>query len=127
MFNVFGLFGLIVISGILIVTIKKHNPEHAFIISIGCVCVIVTYLLSQVVDVINEMTEIANSVQFTNLDSLFKAVGISIVGQIMADVCSDYGQTSLANTVTLAGRFAIVIISLPLFKELLSIALELVG
>lgn len=126
MFNIFGLFGIVVVCGVLIVTIRKHNPEHAYAISIGCICVTVTYLLSQITGVIAEVTEIAALAQLRNLDSLFKAVGISIIGQVMADVCADYGQSSLSNAIALAGRFAIVIISLPLFKELLSIALQLV-
>ena len=127
MFNIFGLFGTAAVCGILIVTVKRNNPEHAFIISIGCGCVIMAYLLSQITEVIYEINDIAASAQLRNLDCVFKAVGISIVGQLMSDVCSDYGQTSLANVVTLAGRFAIVIIALPLFRELLTVALGLVG
>lgn len=126
MFNVFGLFMIITVCGILIVTVRKHNPEHAFAITLGCVCVAVVYLLSQVADAITDIADIAETAMLSNIDSLFKAVGISIVGQIMADTCVDYGQTSLANVITIAGRFAIVIISLPLFKELLSVAIALV-
>jgi stage III sporulation protein AD len=127
MFNVFGLFGLVTVCGILVVTIKKHSPEHAFAISLGCVCVTAVYLLSQITSAVSEISDIAGGAAVAGLDSLFKAVGIGIVGQIMADVCNDYGQASLAGVISVAGRFAIVIISLPLFRELLSIAVGLVN
>ena len=127
MFNVFGLFGIVLVCAILVVTVRKYNQEHAFAVSLACLCVVAVFLLSQITDVILEITELAGSAQLNNIDLLFKAVGISIVGQLMADVCTDYGQTSLASTISVAGRFAIVILSLPLFKDLFSIAIELVG
>jgi Stage III sporulation protein AC/AD protein family. len=127
MFNVFGLFGIVVVCALVIVTIRRHNPEHAFAVTLGCMCVAVIYLLSQITGTVLEITELAGSVQMEKIDVLLKAVGISIVGQLMSDVCKDYGQTSLSGIVSLAGRFAIVIIAMPLFKDLIALAAELVG
>lgn len=126
MFNVYGLFALVVISAILILTVRRHNPEHALAITLGCVCVTAVFLLSQITEVVAQVTEIADIAMISGLDSLYKAIGISMVGQIMADVCADYGQTAMAGVISLAGRVAIVIISLPLFRELLNVAVALV-
>ena len=126
MFNVYGLFALVTVSAILIITVRRHNPEHALAITLGCACVTAVFLLSQITEVVAQMTEIANMAMIDGLDSLYKAIGISMVGQIMADVCADYGQTSLSGVISMAGRVAIVIISLPLFKELLNVAVALI-
>lgn len=126
MFNVYGLFALVVISAILIITVRRHNPEHALAISLGCACVTAVFLLSQITGIVAQMTEIANTAMINGLDSLYKAIGISMVGQIMADVCADYGQTSLAGVISLAGRVAILILSLPMFRELLDVAVALI-
>lgn len=124
-FNVLGLFGMVTVCAILCVLVRKTNPEHAFTITLGCLCVVGTFLLSQIASAIGEIAGIAQEAQLQHLDSLFKAVGISIVGQITADVCKDYGQGALAGIITLAGRFAILLLSLPLFRELLSVAISL--
>jgi stage III sporulation protein AD len=59
------------------------------------------------------------------LPYLMKSMGISLLSTTAADLCRDSGESSIANKLELLGKCEIVLLSLPLLKELLSLAQEL--
>lgn len=50
---------------------------------------------------------------------IMKVLGVGYVSGICADVCSDLGESGLANAVTLVGRVEIIMLSLPSVKEII--------
>ena len=56
---------------------------------------------------------------------MLKALGISFVTEIAAGVCRDSGEGTLAVWVEMAGRMALLILSLPLVREILGISRSL--
>ncbi|MBO5790200.1 MAG: hypothetical protein J6R40_03495 [Clostridia bacterium] len=58
---------------------------------------------------------------------LLKAVGVGYVSQIGGDVCRDLGAESVAAKIELCGRAELLLLSLPLFAELLELSYSLVG
>ena len=58
---------------------------------------------------------------------LFKALGISILTQITADVCRESGEGGLAGGVELTGKVEILLLCLPLMEELLENAERLLS
>ncbi len=126
-FNYFGVIGMALIGAIFCLLVRKHNAEQALAITTGVVCIIGVYVLTNVTTVLAEMTEVARYVNLNYIDILYKSIGVSIVGQICADICNDYGQGSLANLALLAGRVAVLVLALPLFRELLDLSLGMVG
>lgn len=61
----------------------------------------------------------------TYLPVLVKALGIAITVQITSDICKDSGEGAIAQRVEMLGKAEIIIISVPLIKNLLSICNEL--
>lgn len=55
---------------------------------------------------------------------LFRALGISLVSGIGADACREVGSAALASKLELAGRALILALCIPLIRELVSLALE---
>ena len=65
-----------------------------------------------------------HSVAFVNdmyLTILFKSLGICYIVQLASDYCKDCGENALASQVTLAGKLAMLSVSLPLFKAFVEI------
>ena len=56
---------------------------------------------------------------------LFKAVGVGLITDIAAMVCTDSGNASMAKAVGLLGTAAVLWLSLPLFEALLSLIQEI--
>ena len=56
---------------------------------------------------------------------LLRGVGITLLGQISADICRDCGDTSSANGVELIAKLEIVLICLPLLDGIIECALKI--
>jgi len=56
---------------------------------------------------------------------MLRALGIAILTRICTDICRDCGETGTAGGVEMAGKVAILILCVPLMRELLGYATEL--
>ncbi len=56
---------------------------------------------------------------------LFKALGIAALTQICAQMCRESGESGIASGVELVGKTELLLLCIPLFEELLSLAQEL--
>lgn len=57
----------------------------------------------------------------------FKAVGIAYITRIAASVCTDLGESTLAETAELAGRLLLVGLCLPIIGKLAELLIELIN
>jgi stage III sporulation protein AD len=58
---------------------------------------------------------------------LIKALGISLMIQITSDICKDCGEISLGHRVELFGKAEILLLSIPLIKDLFDLCDKLAG
>ena len=63
-----------------------------------------------------------NSLLKTYFPILLRAMGIALITEITAAICRDSGEESVAKNVELISKVEILVLSLPLIKELLRIA-----
>ena len=56
-----------------------------------------------------------------------KALGLCYITNFAVDVCKDFGQTSLASKIELAGKIAVITLSFPLIETILKTVTELIG
>lgn len=53
---------------------------------------------------------------------LLRGLGVAVLTQICTDVCKQSGETTLAGWVEMAGKAEILLLCLPLFRELIDAA-----
>lgn len=58
-------------------------------------------------------------------DVMLRAIGIALLTRICGDVCRDTGEGAVASGVELAGKLAILTLCLPLIREILGYAREI--
>ena len=58
---------------------------------------------------------------------LVKALAIALSCQVCAEICRDCGESSLASKVELSGKIGIIILSLPILQQLLTMAKEMLA
>ena len=58
---------------------------------------------------------------------LLKALGIASAAQITADICRDAGEAAIAGQVEMLGRAEILLLSLPLAMQILTVARDLLS
>ena len=120
--------GFAIASACMIATLRHLRPELASIsVALAGVLIFVNIAkgLSPFVSFLK--TAAADSGAEGYFLLMLKAMAISLCCRMSADVCRDCGENGLASRVELAGKFGIVLISLPIVKNLFEIAKDMLG
>lgn len=127
--NIVGLVGIALIAAILSIMLKKYNPEYAIVLSILTSIFLIGTVLSSLtlaIDKVKNLIALAGMpLEYAMI--LFKTLGICFLAQFSADFCNDAGETALASKIELAAKIVIVILSLPLFEEVIKVVMKLFG
>lgn len=119
--------GLAVVGAAGAVLLRQSRPELALLLSLGCGAALLGWCLGQAQQTFGTVEALLQlgGVDRQYSEILFKCLGICLVSQIAADACRDSGEVAIAAKVELAARFAVLGISLPLFRQLVEIAAAL--
>lgn len=101
--------------------VQKTNKEYALLISLGTAAVLLLFLLERAGPVFQQVEDLAasGSLEGEAVGLMLRAVGITVVGQVVARLCKDAGESALAYTVELAARAAVLAATLPALGQLL--------
>lgn len=127
--DITALVGIAVLSAVLCIIVRQYKPEMALGISIACGVIVMISVLSMLkpcAEMISGLTAAAG------LDggysrTLFKALAVCYITQLGSDCCRDAGESAIASKIELAGKAAVVVISLPVFSSLAEVVTELMG
>lgn len=123
------LSALALITVVLVLVVQKHNHAIAFALAVAgcCVCgVLLCELASPVLDFLTQLAETAG-IDDAMLSPLLKTVGIGLLTQFSADVCSDAGQNALAKIAQTGGTVLCICLSMPLLQAVLSLVQSMIG
>ena len=90
-------------------------------ISISVSLIVLWFVINAVLPIVIEIKSVFNSWITTDLSVVFKAMGISLITQFVADLAIDNGNKTLANQMIFAGKIAIVVLAMPVFLQVLEI------
>ena len=117
--------GLITCFAVLIV--KPVKSDFALIIGVVGGIIILSMVLNCFTSIFNSFSSI---VQKTGLNQkifslIIKVVGIGYLTEFSANLCSDCGNNGLADKMLLGGKVVLLVLSLPIINNILSIVMEL--
>ena len=119
-----SILGIGLVAAVLAVALRQIKPEYALFVSIGCGVLMLLWAVQSLEPVLKELSALLGSTklapEFGSI--LLKALGVSFIAQFASDACRDAGEVAIASKIELCGRIAIVLLSLPMFREILSIA-----
>lgn len=113
-----GIIG-VVLAGLL----KNDKPEfHLFVIT-ATGLIILFIILSSLADVIASFSLLVDKsgVNEALFSGVLKIIGIGYLTEYSASICIDYGASSVANKMQLAGKVTIFLMSLPIINALVDI------
>lgn len=127
--NIAGIAGIALIGAILSLVLRQYRPEFALPVSVLTGVFILFAVISGVSPVISLVEGIADKfgTELVYLGVLIKALAICYITQIASDSCKDAGETAIGGKVEIAGKTAILIISVPMFEELIGVVSELMS
>ncbi|MDR3643934.1 MAG: SpoIIIAC/SpoIIIAD family protein, partial [Clostridia bacterium] len=118
--DIFAVAGFAVIAAVLSVLLRQYRPEFSVLIGIGAGVIILLFVLSKAQPAFNELTSLFGraNVSSSYAGILLKALGICFITQLACDACNDAGETAISSKIELAGKFAVLLVALPLFEEI---------
>lgn len=125
--DIFRIVGFAVVAALLAVLLRSYRAEYAMLIGLGAGAMILIVVIGAATPV---FTQIRSLMDQAHVDSryvtiLLKALGICFLTQLACDCCRDAGETAIASKVEMAGKFAVLLIAMPLFLEVAELAIRL--
>ena len=120
--------GIVICALLVCIVFKNIKSEFslfirlAITISITLISLAIFYPIMSYIDTISKDTAI-----YKYLPILIKALGIALCVQITSEICSDAGENAIAERVNLFGKAQILILSLPLIKNLLDLCSDIIN
>jgi stage III sporulation protein AD len=127
--NIVSIAGIAICAAVIAAMLRRYHQEYAVFLSIAAGILILLAILSNVSPAVKQINTLLSSAGLTADYAviLFKTLGICFLAQFAADACRDAGESALASNVELAGKIAIVVLSLPLFEKIAQTAVKLAG
>jgi len=128
--SILKLLGGAILAVTVLVILRKENADIASVAKMCAGVMLAVACVASMSPIVEYAGEIAESVgaEETVRESamiLLKALGISILTHITATVCRDAGEGSIAYYVEMGGRIEMILLSMPLLREMINVALEL--
>lgn len=119
------LVALCVISAAFLVFFKQSRPEFGLLLKLSVLAFIGVVVLLTFSSVVSEIQDIQNLFGENGalVKILLKALGLSVIAQLAADICKDCGEQTLASAVEMTAKLSILLMALPAAKQLVEISL----
>lgn len=121
--------GAVLLAVILILTLGTRSKDLSMVLGMAVCCMaalIAMEYLRPVIGFISQLEEMGG-LDHSMVRILLKVVGIGLVSEIAALVCTDSGSSSLGKAVKLLGSAVILWLSLPLYSMLVELLRKILG
>ena len=121
------ILSMLLIAAFLTVLLRRYRPELAMGVGIVAGAIALLAVLKTVAPAVSQLQALLDGAALPQAYTaiLFKALGICLLTQLTADACRDAGESALAAKAELAGKLLLLVLSLPLFEKITSLALSL--
>mgnify|MGYP002604602978 FL=1 len=115
--------GIVLTALIINIVLKNYSKEFTLLINIVCTIIIFTLISKDLKGIVDRLTSISNeiSVLLPYIKIMLKILGISMIAQLLSDLCRDNGENTLANQTELSAKIIILVTALPLFTTIMDI------
>ena len=111
--------GIILTALIINIVLKNYSREFTLFVNIVCAVIIFTLISNDLKGIVDKLTSISSKVSILSpyIKIMLKILGISMISQLLSDLCRDNGENTLANQTELSAKIIILVTSLPLFNK----------
>ena len=115
--------GAAICALIAIIILKGQKSEFAGIVSLAAAVLFFGAAAAEFYPTLKLMRGLIEGTSFESyLGTLTKALGITLAVQFSAELCRDAGESAIASKLELVGKAEIILLCLPLLRELIGLA-----
>ncbi len=109
-----------------ILFMRTEKSDFAGFVGIAASAVLLGGAVMTAVPVFEYVSDTVSGTVFASyLSTLVKAIGITVAVQFVSELCRDMGEGALGAKLELVGKAEILLLCLPLAKELMELAAEI--
>ena len=119
--------GGILIALILYLILAKQGKDISVLLSVTVCVMVITAGIGYIKPIITLITQLRDMGNLDNqmLNILCKSVGISLLSEIVSQVCADAGNSSMGKAIQILSSGVILLLSVPLFTKLMDLVNEI--
>ena len=126
-FDILKICGLAIISIIVLTVVKQLKNEFVLATRLAVTAVFITIIITLCIPIYNYIAKLTESIAISQYVTLIlKGTGIAIIVKVCSEICHDMGEDSVASYVESIGKLILLIMSIPLIEEILSVIKELI-
>ena len=124
--DIFQIAAVGIIGALIAVTLRNWRPELAAAVGIAAGIVLVLGMADTVLGLFSEFKNIidASGVDTQYFMLVLKLIGIAYITKFAADICRDSGESAIASKVELAGKTAVLALTVPVISAFLTLVIE---
>ena len=126
--NIAAIVGIGITAAAAAALLRRLNGEFALFVSLAASLVILYSVVTSVqplIGLVNELSEQAGT-ETAYIAILMKALAVCIITRLASECCRDSGEGAIASKIEFAGKTAILLVAVPLFRAILDIVKGLV-
>lgn len=121
----FKICALGIVFAIVCVLIKNYRGEFLIPVRLASIIVIFATVIALISPIIKFLNEImGQTIPFEYMEIILKTLAIAYMTQISSELCRECGENSIAFGIETVGKIEIVILSLPLISNVISMSRE---
>lgn len=115
-----------IISAIAAVTVKNWRPELAAVVSIAGGLILLFYISGAFGDILSQFDTVLDSCKIAPeyIGLVVRLTGIAYITKFACELCRDCGENAIAVKLELAGKTAVMILTVPVIISFLSMVIE---
>lgn len=124
-----GAVGVLLCAAMLATVLRLQRPELALGLSLAAGALVMGLLFGQLaplVSTLRRMLELGG-LPGNGLGVVLRGAGVCFVTQWAADTCRDAGQSALAGKAEITGRVLLLLLTVPLFEQVLTLIMGVVN
>ena len=121
--------GLSVTAVLFAKLLRRYAEEQALLLTLLLGTAVTAAAVVSMAPILNEMDSLRGESGLSAGETacISKAIGICCITQLAADVCKDAGETALSSGVLLTGKITLLLLTLPLFRPLMTTLREVIS
>ena len=119
----------VLLTVILSLSLDKTERDISAVMGIVALCIAACAAVTILEPVLNYLVELQRLFHLPDdlISILLKAVGIALVAELSASICADAGNASMGKMLQILGGAAVLTLSVPMFRTLMTIIKEMIG
>ena len=110
-------------TAVLAVMLRSQSPHSAMLLSVAAGVIIILSLLKNLPGTLSGIQSVLSDggIDTADIAILLKVMGICFVTEFTCDCVTEAGLLSLSTNISFAGKILVLLTSLPLFQNIISV------